>query len=368
MSYNQACGRHGACGAQDETQAATLGLPRWQDARCERQSLTMTSESSDQLTTHASENQPSPSAGKSAMHKPTFSVLVPLDGSDLAAEALVAASAICAGIPGSEVICMRVIPLTPLPYGLMSVPEYLPADVYQRLLDDQEMLTQEYLASAAHDVSKRGIPCRALAQRGDPAATILDESSQLGVNLITMTTHGRTGLARFALGSVADRIVRGGSIPVLLLRSFHTPAWSSETFQRALIPLDGSLLSEAPLMSIVPQLAGTVIHHITLAQIVDPRNGAEAVTRAENYLEQAQKRLIERLGESGGERTCEVETLVRAGPVAATIQECAQSTASGVIVMATHGEAGIGRLALGGITDRILRDGQTPLLLVPPQK
>ncbi len=328
----------------------------------------MTSESSDELTAHASENQPSQSAGKSPMRKATFSVLVPLDGSELAAEALPAASAICAGIPGSEVICIRVMPLTPLSYGLMTVPEYLPADVYQQLMDDQEMLAREYLASAVHDLSKRGTPCRAFAQRGDPASTILDEAAQLGVNLIAMTTHGRTGLARFALGSVADRIVRGGSIPVLLLRSFHTPTWSSSTFQRALIPLDSSWFSEVPLRSIIPQLAGTVIHHITLAQVVDPRNGAEAVARAENYLAQAQKRLLERLGESGGERTCEVETLVRAGPVADTIQDCAQSTASGVIVMATHSEAGIGRLGLGGVTDRILRDGQTPLLLVPPQK
>ncbi len=295
-------------------------------------------------------------------HTTPFLVLVPLDGSELAEEALSVAASICAQIPGSELILMRALPPSPLAYGYVATPEYIPPDVYQQMVDDQQQLGREYLESAASKVSRPGVHKRAYLEQGNAAASILDIAAQQHVSLIVMTTHGRTGVARFALGSVADHVVRGGSTPVLLLRSFQIHEWSDTTLRHVLIPLDGSPLSEAPLAGIVPQLAGTVIQQVTLLHVVDPRDGAEAASRAETYLAQATGRLEERLGA----KTCAIETLVRSGPVAATILDCSQAAGCGVIIMSTHGEAGIGRLAFGGVTDRVLRDGQTPLLLVYP--
>lgn len=300
--------------------------------------------------------------GESACRIAPITVLVPLDGSELAAKALPAAEAICAAMPESTLILLRALPITPLPYGLMAAPEYIPADVYQQITDDQERLSGEYLDAAAKAIANSETHVRTAQEHGDPASVILDTASQQDAHLIVMTTHGRTGLARFTMGSVADHVVRGGATPVLLLHSFETPEWSSATLRHALVPLDGSLLSEAPLAEIVPRLADAVIQQVTLLQVVDPRNGAEAVTRAKTYLAAARDRLIERLGD----RVCAVETLVRAGPVARTILDTIDAVNCGVVIMSTRGAEGIGRLTMGGVTDHVLRDEKTPLLLVYP--
>lgn len=291
-----------------------------------------------------------------------FTVLVPLDGSDLAARALPVAASICAAIPDSQVVCLSALPMTALPPGIAIAPPYLSGDIYQQMWEDQERATHDFLAAAVTEVSRHGVHARAMSQRGDAAAVILDTATHLGAQLIVMTSHGRTGLARFTLGSVADRIVRGSVSPVLLLRSFHSLNWSGATLRSALAPLDGSLLSETPLTGIIPQLAGTVIQELTLLQVVDPRDGDEAVRRAGSYLAETRQRLHERMGA----RACDVKILVRDGSAARTILDCAEESSCGLIVMATYSEAGIGRLVLGSVTDRILRDGQTPLLLAHP--
>jgi len=177
--------------------------------------------------------------------------------------------------------------------------------------------------------------------------------------LIVMTTHGRTGLARFALGSVADRLVRGGVAPVLLIRSFPELAHGQD-LSHALIPLDGSPVAEAPVFSLVPQLAGTMLRTITLLRVADPRDGEDGRQMCENYLAAVRQRLVDHLGG----RDCVISVLVRSGKnPAASIVETSQDGECDLVLMATNGEAGIGRLAFGGVTDRVLRDGKTPLLL-----
>lgn len=299
---------------------------------------------------------------QSGERKTAFTALVPLDGSDLAERALPVATAICAAIADSEVVCLSALPMTALPPGIWLVPPYLPGEIYQQMWDDQEHNTRDCLASAVAEVSRHGVRARAMSHRGDAATVILDTATRLGAQLIIITSHGRTGLARFTLGSVADRIVRGSVAPVLLLRSFHDVNWSGATLRRALVPLDGSLLSETPLDGIIPQLAGAVIEELTLLRVVDPRDTDEVARRAESYLAEARQRLRQRLGE----RACEVRTLVRYGPVARTILDVVEGSSCGLVAMATYSEEGIGRLVLGSVTDRMLRDGQTPLLLAHP--
>lgn len=324
----------------------------------------MTHDSPDELTSGASASAQPRTAGDDSSHAAPFQVLVPLDGSELAAEALPVAIGICAQIPGSELILMRALPYTPFSYGFMGTPDYVSPEVYQQLLDDQQQMAREYLNTAVVEVSRRGVANRTCIEEGNAADAILDAAAAEQADLIVMTTHGRTGMARFALGSVADRVVRGGSTPVLLLRSFQIQKWSDTTFRHVLIPLDGSPLSEAPLAGIVPQLAGTVIQQVTLLQVVDPRDGADAISHSESYLAQVASRLKERLGT----KTCAIQALVRSGPIASTIIDCVAAEDCGVVIMSTRGEAGIGRLAFGGVTDRVLRDGQTPLLLVYPHE
>ncbi|MGZ6387921.1 MAG: universal stress protein [Ktedonobacterales bacterium] len=324
----------------------------------------MTHDSTDSLTPDDGASAQPATGGVGSSQTTPFRVLVPLDGSDLAAQALPVAASICAPIPGSELILLRALLVTPLTDSLLAGPQYIPPDVYQQMAEDEEQLAREYLEAAAKEASRRGARYRTYVARGAPADVILDTAADQQVNLIVMTTHGRTGISRFALGSNADRVVRGGAAPVLLLRSVQTQEWSDTTLRHVLVPLDGSPRSEAPLEGIVPQLAGRVIQHVTLLHVVDPRDDSEAVVRAATYLAQVESRLKERLGE----KTCAIHPLVRSGAVSETIIHCAGAEKCGVVIMSTRGEAGIGRLAFGGVADRVLRDGHTPLLLVYPHE
>lgn len=286
-------------------------------------------------------------------------ILLPLDGSDLAAQALPVAEAICGQISGNLDLVTVLQPVV-LPY--LGGDSYVPGEIYQRIDVERTTEAEKYLERMAAQTHGHNIPTRTHLQRGDPASRLLDLASELGSALIVMTTHGRTGLARFALGSVADRVVRGGEAPVLLIRSFPTPDHEPK-LAHALVPLDGSLQAEAPLFTVTQLLAGPVFRTITLLRVADPRDGEMGRQLCENYLTAVRQRLLDRLGD----RECDVSVLVRSSKSpAATIVETAQDGECDLVFMSTRGEAGIGRWAFGGVTDRVLRDGKTPLLLAHP--
>ncbi len=303
-----------------------------------------------------STNTPAPSTSEPGK---ALRVLVPLDGSDLAALALPIAEFICQRISG-HLDVVTVLQPTVLPY--VGGEPYLPADIYQRIDTERTQNAQQYLDAEATKARDRNVLTETHLDRGDPASRLLDLANELGSALIVMTTHGRTGLARFALGSVADRVVRGGVAPVLLIRSFP-PFAHEQDLSRVLVPLDGSLPSEAPLFALAPLLAGTVFRTITLLRIVDPRDGEMGRHLCENYLTAVRQRLLDQLGD----RDCTISVLVRSSKnPAAAIVETSQDGECDLVFMSTHGEAGIGRWAFGGVTDRVLRDGKTPLLLAHP--
>jgi nucleotide-binding universal stress UspA family protein len=289
-------------------------------------------------------------------------ILVPLDGSDLAAKALPVAEALCRQL-SAQLDLVSVLQPTIIPF--VGGEPYIPGEVYQQIDTERTQAAHAYLASAAKRASEHGITVHTHLERGDVALRLLDLAQELGSTLVVMTTHGRTGLSRFALGSVADRVVRAGVSAVLLLRSFPSPAHGTD-LSHALIPLDGSLAGETPVFTLVPLLAGNVLRTVTLLRVADPRDGEAGRQLCENYLQAVRQRLADRLGD----RDIAISTLVRsASNPAASIVECSRAGECDLVLMATHGETGIGRWALGGVTDRVLRDGNMPLLLAhPPRK
>lgn len=290
-------------------------------------------------------------------------LLVPLDGSDLAEKALPVAEYLCRQL-AAELDLVSVLPTFVLPP--VAGQAYVPAEVYQQLEEQQRQEEREYLDRATAKIRQHGVgtAVHIHIERGNVASVIMDQVTRLRPTLVVMTTHGRTGLARFTLGSVADRIVRGGEAPVLLLRSFPSPRHGPD-LAHALVPLDGSPLAEAPLYSIALRLAGPVLRSMTLLRVADPRDGSEGRLAAETYLDAVRQRLIERLAGRGCAVNCRVR--VNRNP-AESIVRIAQDEECDLVLMSTHGEAGVGRLAFGGVTDRVLRDGQMPLLLVHPRR
>jgi nucleotide-binding universal stress UspA family protein len=139
-------------------------------------------------------------------------ILVPLDGSELAEQVLPDITQL-AGCTGAQVALVR-IPSEPLYDYLVPDPE-----VALEMRRDIELGAETYLEEIASELRSMGLDVVYHVVWGAPvAATLLQVAQELEVDLIAMSTHGRSGLARLMIGSVADEVVRNSPVPVLLLR------------------------------------------------------------------------------------------------------------------------------------------------------
>lgn len=139
-------------------------------------------------------------------------ILVPLDGSTLAEAALPHAEAL-AKLEDAEIIILRVPPIP--------VTEFLAHDpnIAVMLVEDAEAQTQKYLQEKVTDLKARGfVKVTGVMRQGAVPDTILTAADEAGADLIVMSTHGRAGMQRWLMGSVADRVVHHAHIPVMLIR------------------------------------------------------------------------------------------------------------------------------------------------------
>jgi len=140
-------------------------------------------------------------------------ILVPLDGSKIAESALEHLKAVAIGCHVTETVFLTAIePLqTGRPYGTSD----------EWLLDIQRkarIAAENYIKEVADKMGKEGVNARTVIIQGSPADTILDYATNNEVDLIIMSTHGRSGISRWTFGSVADKVVRYSTVPVLIVR------------------------------------------------------------------------------------------------------------------------------------------------------
>lgn len=142
-------------------------------------------------------------------------ILVPLDGSKLAEKILPHVTALAKPM-GAEVTLVTVVQLT-LGAGaskLEAVPEA--AAEHKKALMGEALV---YLEKVQRDLKGKGVTAHARALEGDVASAIIAFAEQKGFDLVAMATHGRSGLDRFVMGSIAEKVVRSTSKPVLLIRT-----------------------------------------------------------------------------------------------------------------------------------------------------
>ena len=239
-----------------------------------------------------------------------------------------------------------------------------------------------YVQGLAQEVAHRfGITVTGHVERGIPAESIVRRARTVGADLIVMTSHGRTGFSRAWLGSVADGVVRESTIPVLIERPVEGRRWRNTAtlpFHRMLIPLDGSALSAAVLQPAIDlcrwmdarPILTRVVLPVTIdvtdagvplypPQIVDPE-----VTR--HYVNKAQDDLTEISLALEADARIAAETEVAVGEnVAATLIDVAKRRRADIIAMSTHSR-GPSRLLLGSVTDKVLRGTSLPILVLHP--
>ena len=137
-------------------------------------------------------------------------ILVPLDGSPLAETVLPHAEAL-AKSQGAEIIILRV-PNMPAP-GLFSRNPGMAIGI----IEEMEIEADKYLQQEADILSREGVKVSSLLREGPVPDTILAAAQETHADVIAMSTHGRTGIQRWLLGSVADEIIRHAHVPVMVI-------------------------------------------------------------------------------------------------------------------------------------------------------
>lgn len=138
-------------------------------------------------------------------------ILIPLDGSPLAEQALPHAIAQAERFQAELVLLRVFVPLPRRPF--------LPEGALKRAEEAMNVLAYEYLERVAAAVQEHNIPVQVVTTEGRPHLEITQFAETNQVDLIVMATRGESGVSRWLLGSVADRVVRGASVPVLLVRA-----------------------------------------------------------------------------------------------------------------------------------------------------
>ncbi|MGK2963160.1 MAG: universal stress protein [Gemmatimonadaceae bacterium] len=211
-------------------------------------------------------------------------------------------------------------------------------------------------------------------ERGPIVDALIGYARRHDVDLIVMRSHARRGLARVWFGSVADGLIRGSGIPVLVVRppSVATALESGFHHQRILVPLDGSALAEqalGPAVSLARMDGATV----TLLRIVaawkhrEPGElesslgpaGANEVSEAQRYLES--------LLAGPGDRSIRVTRRVLiSSDIASTILQIATDHEADVVALATRGRGAIRRATAGSVSDVVMRESTVSTLVIHP--
>jgi nucleotide-binding universal stress UspA family protein len=137
-------------------------------------------------------------------------VLVPLDGSALSEQALDKAADIVTNFEGSELVLLNVIE------PFKDLDHWVSDETASKMQKEAERVARKYLDQIVERLSKAGIKVEAVVTSGNPGEVILEYAAKYGVDLISMSTHGRSGFSRLWFGSVASQVINNSRSPVLL--------------------------------------------------------------------------------------------------------------------------------------------------------
>ncbi|HLU26580.1 MAG TPA: universal stress protein [Longimicrobiales bacterium] len=298
------------------------------------------------------------------------SILLPLDGSPFGEHAMPLAVGI-ARRAGAVVQAVHVhLPIGVTPIGHTPAP-----NMVQRLEAEARQAAQDYMDDIARRLSSLlGTAAQTVVLDGPIVPTLEDFLHRSEADLVVMTTHGRGPVSRAWLGSVADRLVRHASVPVLLIRPEAgdvPPPDQDPEIRNILVPLDGSHLAES-VIEHATRLGRLYGARYTLLRVAAPEvavgyppapHGSWVIPDAgESPDADAAREYLEGVADRLRGDGLEVETrVVRHLQPAVAILSAAERDVD-VIAMATHGRGGISRAILGSVADKVIRGANVPVL------
>jgi nucleotide-binding universal stress UspA family protein len=295
-------------------------------------------------------------------------LLIPLDGSKTAEKVLPYAR-LLAGTLKLPVELLEVINIIEIAKHL--TPEK--AHFLNTVVENRVRSSEQYLKGVANTFPGANVKCT--VEQGTAAEVIIEKAAADKGTLINMATHGRSGINRWLLGSVAEKVLRGATNPLLLIRATEEAKTEGEANLRSVIvPLDGSELAEQVLPT-VAELAKELKLEVILFRAYTIPLGALAVD-PEGYYVATDEELIARMRDEAvaylDKKTEEMKKLgvdkvshvAEYGLAADEIIFFARKTPDNLIAMCTHGHTGVKRWVLGSVTETVVRHSGDPVLVI----
>jgi nucleotide-binding universal stress UspA family protein len=301
-------------------------------------------------------------------------VLAPVDGSTRALRAVPWAEKFAG--PDGTVILLRVVP--PQPDYAESLFSLVGAEgTVQEIQDAWNRTAKADLEEAAALLSASGVTVEQMVAAGEPDEEIVATVARRGAQMIAMASHGRGAVGRAIFGSVADRVARTATVPVLILRTPDEDADPNVVVSRIVVPLDSSQIA-ARALPIAGQVAKQFAAPVHVVRAVDaaltlpmasgvfgagPVVNAdvtdqiwqEAEAEAQATVTAAVSRLqAEGVDASGG--------IVNGSPFFA-ISEMIEP--GDLLILTSHGRGGVRRWLLGSVAEKLVREAKAPVMLVP---
>jgi nucleotide-binding universal stress UspA family protein len=209
-----------------------------------------------------------------------------------------------------------------------------------------------------------GVPVEICLRSGDPVTEILDAASHGPADLIVMGTHGRSGVKRWALGTVADHVLRDAPCPVVTCAPDGEPAGQpgGSRFTGILCALDLSESSPTTLQYAL-LLARSMAVPLTLLHVVTTGSGAAFALPHAQRVSEARERIQQMVA---GQSAVPVETVIVSGTPFREILRIAEQQNGGLVVIGNRGRHAPGRVLFGSTADQVARGADCPVLTVPP--
>ncbi|MCU4973918.1 universal stress protein [Halobacteria archaeon AArc-m2/3/4] len=221
---------------------------------------------------------------------------------------------------------------------------------------------EEALSAARDRTSDTDVTVVSDVIQGEPREQILEYATANDVDVICMGSHGRQGLGRFVLGSVAEGVVRDAPVPVLVVRA-SDDVHEVYPFERILVPTDGSEHAELAIDRGI-ELAieyGASLHLLSVVDL-SPYAFDASAAMVTDRLEANAKTALEKAAETAADEGLDVQTTVEFGAAHRAISSYAEDEGMDLLVMGTHGHSGLDRYLLGSVTERVLRTAPAPVL------
>ena len=295
-------------------------------------------------------------------------ILVPLDGSKTAEKVLPYARYLASRFK-IPIELLAVVDIAEIASQIASEkPRFL-----DTFFDDAVQQRTSYLSAVAASFAEADVSYS--VERGKAEEAIVERAARDKAALIAMATHGRSGVNRFLLGSVAEKVLRGTVNPLLLIRAAKEAKSEGEAALKSIIvPLDGSELGEGvlPLVADIAQKLSLEVellraYHIPSNVYADDWGFSGSYdellsglrVEASEYLEKKAADL-KRLG------VAKVTCVTKEGLAADEIISLGQKTADNLIAMSSHGRSGVTRWALGSVAETVVRHSSNPVLIIRP--